>query len=190
MAIWTFEPGHTAAEFCVQHMMVTRVRGHFKNVNGSLDFDPDNPTKLSIEASIAAPAIWTGETHRDDHLRSKDFIDATTYPTITFKSTKTARTGATDYQVTGGLTLRGVTRPVTLELRYLGRWQTPYNDAKVTRVGFTGATKINRHDFGVSWNSDMENGGVVVGSEVGITIDVEAILDSELRPILEKQTAG
>jgi polyisoprenoid-binding protein YceI len=188
MATWTFEPGHTAAEFCVQHMMVTRVRGHFKDIHGSMEFEPDNPTTLSLEASIKAPAIWTGEAQRDEHLRSKDFIDAGNYPAITFRSTKAERTGASDYEVTGNLTLRGVTRPVTLELRYLGRWRTPYNDARVTRVGFTGMTKINRQDFGVSWNSQMENGGLVVGNEVVITVDVEAILDAELRPILEKQS--
>ena len=84
----------------------------------------------------------------------------------------------------GELTIRGITHPVLLSLRYLGTWRTPYNDAQVTRVGFTGDTKINRHDFGVSWNNSLENAGIVVGSEVLITIDVEAILDTELRPIL------
>jgi polyisoprenoid-binding protein YceI len=184
MSIWIFEPGHTAAEFCARHMMVTWVRGHFKNVQGSLLFDPENPATLSMEATISAAGIWTGEPQRDEHLRSGDFLDVVNHPVITFKSTKSERTGGNDYQLTGELTIRGITQPVMLSVWYLGRWRTPYEDAQVTRVGFTGKTKINRHDFGVSWNSSLENAGIVVGSEVLITIDVEAILDSELRPLL------
>jgi polyisoprenoid-binding protein YceI len=187
MATWIFEPGHTAAEFCVRHMMVTWVRGFFKNIHGSLEFDPDDPATLSLAVTIAAPDIWTGEPQRDAHLRSGDFLDVTKYREITFQSTKAERAGASDYEVTGDLTIRGLTRPITIDLRYLGRWRTPYNEAQVTRVGFTGGTKINRHDFGVDWNSPMENSGVVVGSEVIITVDVEAILDAELRPILERK---
>jgi polyisoprenoid-binding protein YceI len=183
MPTWIFEPGHTAAEFCVRHMMVTWVRGHFKNVHGSLEFDPDNPASLSMELTIAASDIWTGESQRDEHLRSADFLDVASYPTITFKSTRAGRAGAIEYNLTGDLIIRGVTQPVTLDLRYLGRWRTPYNDARVTRVGFTGVAKINRLDFGVNWNSSMENGGVVVGSDVLITVDVEAILDTDLRAI-------
>ncbi len=186
MATWIFEPGHTAAEFRVRHMMVTWVRGHFKNVHGTLEFDPDNPATLSLAATIAAPDIWTGEPQRDAHLRSEDFLHVVNFPSITFQSTQSQRVGASDYQVTGNLAIRGVTRPATLDLRYLGRWRTPYNEARVTRVGFTGGTRINRHDFGVSWNSPMENAGVVVGSEVLITVDVEAILETDLRPILER----
>jgi polyisoprenoid-binding protein YceI len=189
MPAWIFEPGHTAAEFCVRHMMVTWVRGHFKNVHGTLEFDPDNPVTLSIEATLSASTIWTGEPQRDEHLRTADFLDVADYPTITFQSTKAERVGASDYAVTGDLTIRGVTRPVTLDLRYLGRWRTPYNEARVTRVGFTGGTRINRHDFGVSWNSPLENAGLVVGGEVLITLDVEAILESELNPILGRTSA-
>jgi polyisoprenoid-binding protein YceI len=184
MATWIFEPGHTAAEFSARHMMVTWVRGHFKNVHGSVDFDPDNPATLSMQATITAASIWTGEAQRDDHLRSADFLDVANHPSIKFHSTRAERNGATDYQLTGDLTIRGVTRAVTLDLRYLGRWRTPYNEARVTRVGFTGATRLNRHDFGVNWNSSMENAGAVVGADVFITIDVEAILESELRPLL------
>ena len=188
MATWVFEPGHTAAEFCVRHMMVTWVRGHFKDIHGSLEFDPDNPATLSMVVKIDAQKLWTGEPQRDEHLRSVDFLDVVNHPTITFQSTKAERGGASDYDVTGDLTIRGMTRPVTLDLHYLGRWRTPYNEARVTRVGFTGGTRINRHDLAVSWNSSMENAGVVVGSDVLITVDVEAILESELRPILERQS--
>lgn len=185
MATWIFEPGHTAAEFCACHMMVTWVRGHFKNVHGTLEFDPANPRALALNATIAASAIWTGEPQRDEHLRSTDFLDVDHYPSITFHSTKAERIGASEYQVTGDLAIRGQTRPVTLLLHYQGQWRTPYNEAQVTRVGFTGEARINRHDFDVNWNSPMENAGKVVGSEVIITVDVEAILESELRPLLK-----
>jgi polyisoprenoid-binding protein YceI len=184
MAKWTFEPGHTAAEFCVRHMMVTWVRGHFKDIHGSLEFDADNPKALSLEATIQAAGLWTGEPHRDEHLRSADFLDASRYPTITFRSTGVERVGASDYRVAGELTIRGVTRTVPLDMTYTGRWRTPYNAATVTRVGFTGRARINRHDFGVSWNSPMANDGVVVDGDVRLTLDVEAILDTELQPLL------
>src|SRR5262249_42650481 len=131
MSKWIFEPGHTAAEFCVRHMMVTWVRGHFKDVHGSLDFDPDQPATLSVEAPIAAAGRGTGEPQRDEHLKSSDFSDGAHPPTIRFASTKSERTGAEDYRLTGDLTIRGVARPVSFPLRYLGRWRTPYNDARV-----------------------------------------------------------
>jgi polyisoprenoid-binding protein YceI len=190
MPTWVFEPGHTAAEFCVRHMMVTWVRGHFKDIHGSLEFDPDSPATLSMQATIAARNVWTGEPQRDEHLRSADFLDVVIHPAITFQSTKAERVGASDYAVTGALTIRGLTRSVTLDLHYLGRWRTPYNEAQVTRVGFTGKTRIDRHDFGVSWNSSMENAGLVVGTEVLITVDVEAILETELRPILGRTSSS
>jgi len=184
MAKWTFEPGHTAAEFCARHMMVTYVRGCFKNVRGSLVFDPANPRDSSVEATIDAGGIWSGEPDRDAHLRSADFLDVDNYPEITFKGSQVEITGDHDYKVTGDLTIRGVTRPVTLSVRYLGQWQTPWWEGNVdkgpkTRAGFVAETEINRHDFGVSWNSTLDRGGIVVGNIVQITIDAEAILESE-----------
>ncbi|MGB7623549.1 MAG: YceI family protein [Terriglobia bacterium] len=183
MAKWTFEPGHTAAEFRARHMMVTHVRGHFKNVHGSLEFDPVNPRDASVEATLDAKGIWTGETQRDAHLRSTDFLDADNHPYISFKSSQIAIIGDHDYIVTGGLTIRGVTRNVTLNVRYLGQWKTPWWEDGVdkgpkTRAGFVAETTINRHDFGVSWNSTLDRGGIVVGNEVHITIDAEAILEN------------
>jgi polyisoprenoid-binding protein YceI len=171
-------------------MMVTWVRGHFKDIHGSLEFDPDNPMSLSLEATISATGIWTGEPQRDGHLRSADFLDAAQHPTIRFVSTKSERIGGNDFQVAGDLTIRGVTHPVAFPLRYLGRWKTPYNEARVSRVGFTGETKLNRLDFGVSWNSPMENSGSVVGNDVLVTLDVEALLESELRPILQRASGA
>jgi polyisoprenoid-binding protein YceI len=195
MATWVFESGHTAAEFRARHMMLCWVRGHIKNVSGSLEFDPDNPTQLSLQATLEAHRLWTGQPQRDDHLRSSDFLDAGKYPTITFKSTSSKCVGANDYEVAGDLTVRGISRPVVLEMHYLGKWRTPYwtdaGDAgPITRVGFVGETRINRHDFQVNWNGQLENGGVVVGDEVFIKVDIEALLETELKRALTKGGAA
>jgi polyisoprenoid-binding protein YceI len=190
MATWIFEPGHTAAEFRVRHMMVTWVRGHFKDVHGRLEFDPETRVLSSLEATIEAKGLWTGEPQRDEHLRSADFLDVAAHPSITFRSDAIERMGATHYKVGGVLSVRGAARRVVLDLRYLGSWRTPYNAARVTRAGFSGKTRINRQEFGVSWNSPMENDGRVVGDEVLISIDIEGILETELRPILETGAGG
>jgi polyisoprenoid-binding protein YceI len=181
MAKWFFEPGHTAAEFSVRHMMVTYVRGHFKNVRGTLLFDPANPRAASVEVEIEASGIWTGEPERDAHLKSADFLDVQKYPTIAFKGNQVEMTGPTDAVVIGELTIRGVTRAVSLGVHCLGEWQTPWWEDGVdkgpkTRAGFVATTIINRHDFGVSWNASLDRGGMVVGNTVEITIDAEAIL--------------
>lgn len=182
MAKWIFEPGHTAAEFCARHMMVTYVRGHFKNVRGVLFFDPANPRPASVEATIDVAGIWTGEPERDAHLRSADFLDVENYPKITFKGDHVEVIGKNDADITGDLTLRGITRTVTLHVRYLGQWQTPWWENGIdkgpkTRAGFVANTTINRFDFGVSWNAPLEKEGLVVGNSVEITIDAEAILE-------------
>lgn len=182
MAEWFFEPGHTAAEFSVRHMMVTHVRGHFKGIHGKLVFDPQNPRESRVEVRIDAKSIWTGEPERDAHLRSADFLDVEHYPEITFTGDKVEVVGDHDYVLQGVLTVRGVSRDVSLRVGYLGQWATPWWEDGVdkgpkTRAGFLVRTEINRHDFGVSWNSTLAKGGVVVGNEVEITIDAEAILE-------------
>jgi len=188
MAKWTFEPGHTAAEFRARHMMVTYVRGAFKNVHGALVFDPETPRLSSVEVTIDARGIWTGEPQRDAHLRSPDFLDVDQFPQITFKGGQVTVLGDHDYVVSGELTIRGVTRPVSLRVSYLGQWQTPWWEEKDgqwidrgprLRAGFVATTEINRHDFGVSWNDTMDKGGLVVGDTVSITIDVEAVRESD-----------
>jgi polyisoprenoid-binding protein YceI len=183
MQRWIFEPGHCAAEFCARHMMVTHVRGHFKNIRGFLDYDPSDPRSASVEATIDARELWTGERDRDAHLRSPEFLDVERFAEITFRSERVALLGDRDYVVTSGLTLRGVTKEVRLRVSSLGQWQTPWWEGGVdrgprTRAGFLAHASINRHDFGVSWNASLDRGGVVVGEVVEITIDVEAILES------------
>jgi polyisoprenoid-binding protein YceI len=186
MPTWFFEPGHTAAEFSARHMMVTNVRGHFKNVHGKVTFDEADPSAGSVEVQIDARGLWTGEPQRDDHLRSPDFLDVERFPHIRFTGRGSRRLGAHDFTVDGDLTIRGVTRKVRLDVHYLGTWSTPWwedgrDKGPKLRAGFVATTKINRHDFDVSWNSALDKGGVVVGDEVEITIDAEAILEEPKR---------
>lgn len=183
MSRWIFEPGHTAAEFSVRHMMVTWVRGHFKNVHGTLEFDPETPERSRVQAVIDARGLWSGEPERDAHLKSADFLDVERFPEITFRGDRVRLRGPSEALLTGELTIRGVTRAVELEVRYLGQWQTPWWEGGVdkgpkTRAGFVATTRFNRHDFGVSWNSALDRGGVVVGDDVAVTIDAEAILEA------------
>jgi polyisoprenoid-binding protein YceI len=183
MTKWFFEPGHTAAEFSVRHMMVTNVRGHFKNIHGRVEFDPDSPSMCRMDVVIDATQLWTGEPERDAHLKSADFLDVERFPEIRFRGGQVKVIGRNDYLFTGDLTIRGVTRSATLEVRYLGEWSTPWWEDGVDkgpkrRAGFVARTTIpNRHEFGVSWNSSLENDGVVVGDEIEITIDVELIAE-------------
>jgi polyisoprenoid-binding protein YceI len=164
-------------------MMVSNIRGHFKNVHGKLVMDLENPQDSSVEVTIDAGGLWTGEPDRDGHLRGPDFLDVENHPEITFRGDLAALTGAHDYTFTGDLTIKGVTRQATLDVTYLGSWETPWwegdeDKGPRTRAGFVAKTEINRHDFGVSWNSPLEKGGVVVGDMVEITIDAEAIFES------------
>ena len=177
---WDFEPGHSAAEFRCRHMMVTWVRGHVKNVRGSLDFSPEDPGRASVKAEIDAKEMWTGEPERDAHLKSADFLDVEHHPQMRFVSTEVEVLSQHEFRAAGNLTIRGVTRKVVLDVQYLGQWETPYwedgvDKGPMIRAGFAVTTTINRHDFGVSWNAYLDKGGVVVGDEVHITLDVEAL---------------
>ena len=181
MSKWTFQPQHCGAEFCVRHMMVSNVRGHFKNIHGTLDFDPENPGSASVQVLIDAKALWTGVPELDDHLRSTDFLDVQNHPEITFSGNSVELIGQNDFTVTGDLKIRGVSRKTPLNVRYLGQWKTPWWEGGVDkgpkiRAGFGATTHINRQDFGVSWNDTMDRGGIVVCYLVDITIDVEAVL--------------
>jgi polyisoprenoid-binding protein YceI len=171
MARWTLNEAHTAAEFQVRHMMVTYVRGHFKNIGGALEFDSSRPEDARVEVSIAADTLWSGEPERDEHLRSEHFLHVERHPALHFRSTQVEPVARNEYRVTGDLTIRGVTRTVTLDVRYLGQCRSPFDD---TRIGFTATTRINRHDFGVSWSAELQDGGPVVGDDVFISLDVEA----------------
>lgn len=172
MATWTFDGAHTCASFSARHMMVTTVRGMCDKVTGTLIFDPEHPENSSVDAVIDATSLATGVADRDAHLRSADFLETDTYPTITFKSTNVKLTGKDTADVTGDLTIRNVTRPVTLKVEHLGLQKGFQGDQ---RAGFTARTKINREDWGLTWNVAIEAGGVLVGKEIAIDLDVEAI---------------
>jgi polyisoprenoid-binding protein YceI len=181
MAKWFLEPGHSAAEFAARHMMVTIVRGHFKDVHGVLEMDAERAVGATVDVTIDARKIWTGEPQRDAHLRSADFLDVERHPEIRYRGRVETMLSAHEWVAGGELTLRGVTRPVRMRVHYLGKWTTPWWDGNTDlgpklRAGFVAETRINRHDFGVSWNALLDAGGVVVGDEVDITIDAEAVL--------------
>ncbi len=182
MAIWKFDPAHTTVSFSARHMMVTTVRGSFAPPTGKLEFDPEHPETASVDAEIVARTLTSGVPDRDNHLRSADFLEVEKYPTISFKSTKVQVTDDNEGKVTGDLTLHGVTHPVTLNAEFLGLVNSPFGDK---RAGFTASTKINREDWGLTWNVAIEAGGVLVGKDIKIELDVEAILVTET----ETQTA-
>jgi polyisoprenoid-binding protein YceI len=182
---WTFEPGHTEAGFRARHMMVTWVHGLFKDIHGKLYLDWDQPLSATFSGEIDATKLWTGESDRDAHLRSADFFDVENHPKITFDGHLTERTGDINFKADADLNIRGVTRQVTMDVAYLGRWKTPFwvgdeNKGILTRIGFEAKTRINRHDFGVSWQDEIPGGGVVVSNEIDVTLDIEAILDTDL----------
>ncbi|MCQ3930295.1 MAG: polyisoprenoid-binding protein [Chloroflexi bacterium] len=173
MAKWNIDNSHSGVNFSVRHMMVTTVRGSFQNFSGTIDFDPANPTAGSVEVTIDANSINTGANDRDNHLRSADFFDVANHPNISFKSTKVEVKGDNAGKIYGDLTIHGVTRQVVLETEFLGENTNPWG-AKV--IGFNAITKINREDFGLTWNVALETGGVLVGKEIKIELDVEAAL--------------
>jgi polyisoprenoid-binding protein YceI len=186
LASWTFEPGHTEAGFRARHMMVTWVHGLFKDVHGKLYLDWDQPLTASFSGKIDAAELWTGQPERDAHLRSADFFDVENYPLITFAGRLVERTGDISFKAQADLTIRGTTRPVLMDVSYLGQWKTPFwvgdeNKGLLTRVGFEAKTRINRHDFNVSWQDEIPGGGVVVSNEIDVILDVEAILDADLQ---------
>ena len=170
---WQIDPMHTAVEFTVRHMMIYNVKGTFEKTTGTVTVDGNDPTTAKIDATIDASSINTRVERRDADLKGPNFLDVAKYPTITFKSTKVEAAGTGKWRVTGDLTLHGVTKPVVLDVEGSG---TPIKDPMGnTRAGASATTKINRHDFGISYNKTLDAGGVMVGDEVSITIDVEAI---------------
>lgn len=179
MAQWNIDPTHTSAEFSVRHMMITNVRGKFETVSGVINFDEANPAASSIDVTIDVNTVNTGVADRDNHLRSADFFDVEKFPTITFKSTNVQLNSDNSAKVTGDLTIRDVTRSVVIEGEYLGQHKTPFG---TTITGFNGTTQINREDFGLTWNVALETGGVLVGKDIKIALEVEAVLATEEQP--------
>lgn len=170
---WNVDPAHTVAEFKVKHMMISNVKGQFAKVSGVLTLDEADVTKSSVEASIDVASIGTNDAQRDGHLKSPDFFDVEKFPAMTFKSTGVKVTGAGEGAVEGDLTIRDVTRKVVFAV------EGPTAPAKDpwgnSRVAVSATTKISRKDFGLIWNAALETGGVLVGDDVTITLDVEFV---------------
>ncbi len=166
---WAIDPAHTVVGFNARHLMVAKVRGSFTTFDGTIHID-DDPAASSVEVTIDAASIDTGVADRDAHLRSPDFLDVENHPTIEFRSTA-VRADGDGYQVHGDLTIRGTTRPVTLDMEYLGLARDPWGNDKAM---FTATTKIDREDWGLSWNQALETGGLLVGKQVTIELEVQA----------------
>jgi polyisoprenoid-binding protein YceI len=167
---WTIDPVHSEVGFSVRHLMVSNVKGRFPKVSGTLALDDKDATKSKVAVEIDAASIDTRDEKRDQHLRSEDFFWAEKHPKITFKSTQVQKAGK-GYRVTGDLTMRGVTKPVTLDVQsFTDSIKDPWGN---TKRGLVAKTKLNRKDFGVAWNKNLDSGGVVVGDEVEISIELE-----------------
>jgi len=168
---WTLDPAHTLVEFAAKHLMITTVKGRFTDVSGTIHIDDARPSASSVEAVIKAASIDTRTDQRDTHLKSADFLEVERYPDITFKSTVVESAGEQRYRVTGDLTIHGVTKPVVLDVMEEGRTKDPWGGE---RIGFSATTRIDRRDFGLTWNQLIESGGLVVGNEIRISLEVEA----------------
>jgi polyisoprenoid-binding protein YceI len=171
--VWEIDPKHTLVEFSVRHMMFTTVKGRFTEVRGVIHcVDEADPSQAQVEAEIDAASISTGDEQRDAHLRSADFLDTENYPKITFKSTRVDARNEEELRLVGELTVHGITREVTLETTFNGRGKNPYGQEV---AGFSAQTTINRKEFGLTWNAALESGGLLVGNNLEIMIEVQAI---------------
>lgn len=173
---WTIDPSHTIVEFGIRHLMITTVKGRFGGVEGTIKGNPDDWADAEVEVKIDAASVDTRNEDRDNHLRSADFFEVEKYPHLTYKSTKVTKTGENSYTIEGELTIRDVTKPVTLEAEYLGKAVDPWGNEK---IGFSAKAKVNRKDFGLTWNAPLEAGGFLVGDEVTIELEVQAAKAAE-----------
>jgi polyisoprenoid-binding protein YceI len=173
MATYSIDPAHSSAQFTVRHMMISNVRGGFKSVKGTVVFDAENPAATSIEASIDVTSISTLDDQRDGHLKSADFLDVEKFPTIEFKSTSVAPVGDGELKVTGDLSIHGVTKSVVLRVEGPSvEGKDPWGN---TRMGASATTKIKRSDFGLIWNAALETGGILVGDDLKIELEIQLI---------------
>ena len=168
---WVIDPSHSSASFVVRHMF-TKVRGRFTKLSGTIETSGDNFTNGSVTVEIDADSIDTNDAQRDGHLRSQDFLGSGDNPKIIFRSTSITPRDGDEFLIHGDLTIRGVTRPVTLEAEFDGAGKTPFN---TEAASWSAETEVNRHDFDVSWNAPLEAGGFLVGDDVKIHLDIEAV---------------
>ncbi|MGH8793445.1 MAG: YceI family protein [Stackebrandtia sp.] len=171
---YTLDPVHSRIGFVARHAMVTKVHGNFSEFEGTGTVDAAEPSKSSARLTIKTASVDTGNSQRDDHLRTNDFLDAPNHPRITFVSTGVERTGDVTYRLGGDLTIKGVTKPIVVELEYTGHAVDPYGNE---RIGFEGKASLNRRDFGVDFNAVLDAGGVLVSDNINLEFDVSAIKD-------------
>ncbi len=176
---WNIDTAHTRANFVAKHMMISNVHGQFDKVSGVVDFNEQEPAKSTLDVKIDAASLYTQEEKRDAHLKSADFLEVEKYPYITFKSKKVQVTSENTGRITGDLTIRDVTKPVVLDVEYNGQQKTPWGN---TNAGFSATTKINRKDWGLTWNVALETGGWLVGDEIKINIDAEIVKQAQAQP--------
>lgn len=169
---WQIDPVHSAIEFSVKHMMFATAKGRFNTFSGTIVYDEVDPTRSAVNVEIDTSTVDTRDEKRDAHIRSGDFFETATYPTASFVSTKVERVGSDKLRVTGDFSLRGITRPVVLEAELTGQGRSPWGTEV---IGFSATGKINRQDFGVSFNSALETGGFMLGDEVKLALEIEAI---------------
>ncbi len=170
---YKIDPAHSSASFVVRHMMITNVRGGFSGVEGTIEFDPQNPTDSKVEAVINTSKINTLDENRDAHLRSAEFLDAENFPTMTFKSKTVAAAGEGEWNVTGDLTIHGITKQVVLKVEGpTAEGKDPFGNV---RIGASATTKIKRGEFGLTWNAALETGGILIGDDLKIELEISAI---------------
>ncbi len=169
---WQIDRAHSDIFFTVRHMVISKVRGRFQKWEGTFLYDPENPASSRVDITIDAASIDTNEPKRDAHLRSADFLNAEKHPNLTFKSTRVTPKGSDKYLLAGDLTIRDITKPVTIEVEHLGQAKDPWGQQKVL---FSGKVTIEREAFGATWNQALEAGGVLVGKNVDIDIEIQAI---------------
>jgi polyisoprenoid-binding protein YceI len=171
--VWEIDPAHSSAQFSVRHLMISNVKGEFTKVSGRVNFDPENLAASAVEASVGVSTVSTREADRDAHLKSPDFFDVAKFPTMTFKSKRVVKNSDGGLKLAGDLTIRGVTRETAFNLEGpTAPIKDPWGNL---RRGVSASAKINRKEFGLVWNAVLETGGVVVGDDVSITLDVELV---------------
>ena len=169
---WAIDASHSQVEFAVRHLMISTVRGRFAGVTGTVITDDHDPAAAQVDVAIDVNTIDTHEAQRDTHLKSADFFDAERFPVLTFKSTRVTDVTGSGFRLAGNLTLHGVTRDVTLEVTSEGRGKDPWGG---DRAGYSATTKIKRSDYGLTWNQLLEAGGIAVGDEIKISLDLELV---------------
>ncbi len=169
---YAFDPAHSRIGFVARHAMVTKVRGAFNDVEGTTTIDGENPENSSVSVTLKVESIDTRNEQRDGHLRTNDFLDIENYPTITFVSTAIKHDGGNEFEVTGDLTIKDVTKSITIPLEFEGAAKDPFGN---DRIGFEGSVVVNRKDWGITWNAALETGGVLVSEKVTLEFEISAI---------------